>query len=66
MHGHIFQEYSRREVFLSILEFLGFVTDQMFKMRDKWLSEKLCEHLRYNMYLIVIDDSWTKEAWDDI
>lgn len=53
-------------MFLSILEPLGFVTDQMFKMSDEWLSEKLCKHLRYNIYLVVIDGSWTKEASDDI
>lgn len=63
---YVSQEYSRREVFLGVLESLGVVNDQMFKMSDDWLAEELCRQLRSNRYLIIIDDVWTREAWDDI
>ncbi|KAI5678097.1 hypothetical protein M9H77_09047 [Catharanthus roseus] len=60
------QEYSRREVFLDILDAMGLRTDQMSKMSDDRLAEELCGHLRSNRYLIVIDDVWTNDAWNDI
>ncbi|XP_022877138.1 putative late blight resistance protein homolog R1A-10 [Olea europaea var. sylvestris] len=63
---YVSQEYSRREVFLGILESLNLNFDQMYKMSDEKLAEELCKHLRNNKYLIVIDDVWTKEAWDDL
>ncbi|KAK4400120.1 putative late blight resistance proteinR1A-10 [Sesamum angolense] len=63
---YVSQEYSRREVFRGILESLGLMNDQMLNMSDDWLAEELCRHLRNNRYLIVIDDVWTREAWDDI
>ncbi|KAL0372775.1 UNVERIFIED_CONTAM: putative late blight resistance proteinR1A-10 [Sesamum calycinum] len=63
---YVSQEYSRREVFRGILESLGLMNNQMLNMSDDWLAEELCRHLRNNRYLIVIDDVWTREAWDDI
>ncbi|KAL0446707.1 UNVERIFIED_CONTAM: putative disease resistance protein RXW24L [Sesamum latifolium] len=48
------------------LESLGLMNDQMLNMSDDWLAEELCRHLRNNRYLFVIDDVWTREAWDDI
>lgn len=60
------QQYCRREVFLGILDSMGLITDQVYKMNDDRLAEELCRHLRSNRYLIVIDDVWTMEAWNDI
>ncbi|KAL3510390.1 hypothetical protein ACH5RR_029791 [Cinchona calisaya] len=60
------QQYSRREVFLGILDSMGHITDQTYKMNDDRLAEELCGYLRSNSYLIVIDDVWTMDAWNDI
>lgn len=60
------QQYCRREVFLGILDSMGPITDQVYKMNEDRLAEELCRHLRSNRYLIVIDDVWTTEAWNDI
>ncbi|KAL2518669.1 Disease resistance protein (CC-NBS-LRR class) family [Abeliophyllum distichum] len=63
---YVSQEYNRREVFLGILESLNLTSDQIYKMSDENLAEELCRHLRNNKYLIVIDDVWTTEAWNDL
>lgn len=60
------QQYSRREVFLDILDAIGSKTEQMYTMSDDRLGEELCGRLKNNSYLIVMDDVWTNDAWDDI
>ncbi|KAM7487799.1 hypothetical protein LguiB_025283 [Lonicera macranthoides] len=63
---YISQEYSRREVFLGILSNLTQLTEQMFRMSDDRLCEELCGYLKKGRYLIVIDDVWTAQAWNDL
>ncbi|PHT25192.1 hypothetical protein BC332_34957 [Capsicum chinense] len=38
----------------------------MYKMNDEKLAIELSSHLRSKRYLVVIDDVWTMEAWDDL
>lgn len=63
---YVSQEYSRRDVFIGILSDLAQLTDQMYKMSDERLCEELCGHLKSSRYLIVMDDVWTTEAWNDL
>lgn len=63
---YVSQLYSRKEVFLGILDSLGLITDEMYKMNDEKLAGELFSHLRSKRYLVVIDDVWTMEAWDDL
>ncbi|XP_047261946.1 putative disease resistance protein At1g50180, partial [Capsicum annuum] len=63
---YVSQQYSRKEVFLGILDSLSLITDEMYKMNDEKLAIELSSHLRSKRYLVVIDDVWTMEAWDDL
>ncbi|KAA8529868.1 hypothetical protein F0562_034528 [Nyssa sinensis] len=63
---YVSQEYNRRRVFLNILSSLTQLTDQMSKMSDEKLGEELCLHLQSRKYLVVVDDVWTRTAWDDL
>ncbi|PHT37825.1 hypothetical protein CQW23_21398 [Capsicum baccatum] len=63
---YVSQQYSRKEVFLGILDSLSLITDEMYKMNDEKLALELSSHLRSKRYLLVIDDVWTMEAWDDL
>lgn len=63
---YVSQQYSRKEIFLGILDSLSLITDEMYKMNDEKLAGELLSHLRSKRYLVVIDDVWTMEAWDDL
>ncbi|KAL2553140.1 putative disease resistance RPP13-like protein 3 [Forsythia ovata] len=62
---YVSQEYSRKEVLLIILRQLIKPTTSMCDMNDVELADKLHKVLEKGKYLIVMDDVWTNEAWDD-
>ncbi|GJR60977.1 disease resistance protein [Tanacetum coccineum] len=58
------QTYKRRDVLIQILASLGVQVD--IKNTDFKLREMLHKSLKGQRYLIVIDDIWSKEAWDNL
>ncbi|XP_027107295.1 putative disease resistance RPP13-like protein 3 isoform X2 [Coffea arabica] len=63
---NVSQEYERKEMFLKILGQFTQITDQMNKMSDEQLCKELHDQLKTRKYLIVMDDVWTNEAWDQL
>ncbi|XP_027096733.2 putative late blight resistance protein homolog R1B-16 [Coffea arabica] len=63
---NVSQEYNRREVLLRILNSFGHVTEERKKMPDEDLAQLINMQLKKMRYLIVLDDVWTTEAWDDL
>ncbi|KAL2484770.1 putative disease resistance protein [Abeliophyllum distichum] len=63
---YVSQEYSRKEVFLNIWSHFAKPSDEMYKMTDENIAKELRAFLEKGKYLIVVDDVWTEDAWDDL
>ncbi|KAJ9550613.1 hypothetical protein OSB04_014658 [Centaurea solstitialis] len=60
------ETYVRRDLLIQILTSTGGVKKDLEKDHDSALREKLHKKLIRRRYLIVIDDIWSIEAWDDL
>ncbi|CAA3027697.1 late blight resistance homolog R1A-10 [Olea europaea subsp. europaea] len=58
------QEYSKKEVLQDILR--QFTKPSDVDMNEDELADELRKFLEKGNYLIVMDDVWTNEAWDDL
>ncbi|GAB4858655.1 hypothetical protein Ancab_040373 [Ancistrocladus abbreviatus] len=71
----ISQQWNKRDVLLKILEKTGATRVQESNSMENWSEErwsdediilKIYQFLKERRYLVVLDDTWRKEAWDDI
>ncbi|KAL2559043.1 putative late blight resistance protein-like protein R1A-4 [Forsythia ovata] len=60
------QAYEKRGLLLDILSHVVEVTDRMHKMSEEDLADKLHKGLKERKYLIVMDDMWNNDVWDDL
>ncbi|XP_048321588.2 putative late blight resistance protein homolog R1B-16 [Ziziphus jujuba] len=63
---YVSQEYKIRELLLSILKCLIPISEEIYEMPDEELKRTLCENLKGKRYLLVMDDIWKTQVWDEI
>ncbi|KAD2393445.1 hypothetical protein E3N88_40422 [Mikania micrantha] len=61
------QVYQTKDLLLSILiSFMDDPTDDLYKMNEHELGEKLYRKLKGRKYLVVFDDIWDFSVWDNL
>ncbi|KAG8366586.1 hypothetical protein BUALT_Bualt17G0095300 [Buddleja alternifolia] len=63
---HISRSYSRKDVFIAILSNLAQAPNAAVDMDEQILSHEIFNHLENVKYLIVLDDVWSQEVWNDL
>ncbi|XP_058114685.1 putative disease resistance protein At1g50180 [Magnolia sinica] len=63
----ISQEYGLRDLLQNIINcYTVFSEEELKKMNVFQLRHKISEYLQNKRYLMVLDDIWTNQAWDDL
>ncbi|KAH6801802.1 hypothetical protein C2S51_033248 [Perilla frutescens var. frutescens] len=63
---YISQEFTKKDIFLTILkEFTG-ITDDIKNKTDQELAKQVASYLETTKFLLVMDDVWSREDWDKL
>ncbi|KAL2515301.1 putative disease resistance RPP13-like protein 3 [Forsythia ovata] len=60
------QGYNVREILLDLLDSMKKLTNQMCEENSEQLAEILYKNLKGMRYLIIMDDVWDANVWDDV
>ncbi|PIN23083.1 Apoptotic ATPase [Handroanthus impetiginosus] len=63
---YVSQEFTKKNVFLSILKEFTMLSDDMYRKSDQELARLVIDYLARGKFLIVMDDVWTPDDWDKL
>ncbi|KAK4431710.1 putative late blight resistance proteinR1C-3 [Sesamum alatum] len=63
---YISKEFTKKDVFLSILREFTKIDENMYDKSDQELAQLVVAHLERGKFLIVMDDVWTVEDWNTL
>ncbi|KAL0384875.1 UNVERIFIED_CONTAM: putative late blight resistance proteinR1A-10 [Sesamum radiatum] len=61
---YVSEEYNKKDIFLTILK--KFTQQDMSRKSEEELAQQVKEYLSTGKFLIIMDDVWTVDAWDQI
>ncbi|KAL0364738.1 UNVERIFIED_CONTAM: putative disease resistance RPP13-like protein 3 [Sesamum angustifolium] len=61
---YVSEEYNKKDIFLTILK--KFTQQDMSRKSEEELAQQVKEYLSTGKFLIIMDDVWTPDAWDQI
>ncbi|KAK4427719.1 putative disease resistance protein [Sesamum alatum] len=61
---YVSEEYNKKDIFLTILK--KFTQQDMSRKSEEELAQLVKEYLTTGKFLIIMDDVWTVDAWDQI
>ncbi|KAL0415643.1 UNVERIFIED_CONTAM: putative disease resistance RPP13-like protein 3 [Sesamum latifolium] len=63
---YVSSDYRVKDIFLTMLRDLSWITEDMYYRTEREIAQKLRARIEKEKFLIVLDDVWTTEAWDDL
>ncbi|KAH6825781.1 hypothetical protein C2S53_018477 [Perilla frutescens var. hirtella] len=63
---YISQEFTRKDIFLTILKEFTRITDDIKSKTDQELAKQVASCLETTKFLLVMDDVWSHEDWDKL
>ncbi|KAL4323089.1 hypothetical protein AHAS_Ahas14G0275600 [Arachis hypogaea] len=64
--SYVSKDYNKKEVLLRILDCLMSSTSKFKDSSEEVLKNEVGKCLKWSIYLVVLDDIWEPEAWDDL
>ncbi|KAJ4975301.1 hypothetical protein NE237_000407 [Protea cynaroides] len=60
------QNFKLKELLLAIIKEVAPMTDEISEMTEEELKQELKKQLSHHRYLVVVDDIWRRQDWDEL